>query len=208
MIGFSSRIFRLSLAIWLLAAPLLGHAATILVLGDSIGAGYGLENPDAQGWVGLLKQKLASAGKAADIVNASIPGEISAGGLNRVDALLSRHKPSVLILELGANDGLRGLPPDRMRANLNEIMARAEQAGAKALLLGMRIPPNYGKRYNDLFEAVFADLARSRGAAFTPFLLEGVGGEARHMQADGLHPNAEAQPLLMKLVWDKLAPLL
>lgn len=190
------------------AAPALGQAATILVLGDSIGAGYGLEHPDTQGWVGLLQNRLSSAGKSYAIVNASVSGEISAGGLSRVDALLARHKPQALILELGANDGLRGLPPAKMRENLNEIMARAEKAGAKVVLLGMRIPPNYGKRYNDLFEAVFAELARARGAAFTPFLLEGVGGEARYMQADGLHPNAEAQPLLMKAVWDKLAPLL
>lgn len=189
------------------AVPAGGQAAVILVLGDSISAGYGLENP-AQGWVALLAGRLKAAGKPWEVVNASISGETSAGGLARVDALLARHKPRLLVLELGANDGLRGLQPALMQANLGAIIARAKSAGAASLLLGMRIPPNYGKRYNDLFEAVFPALAQEQGVAYVPFLLEGVGGEAELTQPDGLHPNAKAQPLLEKQVWEKLSPLL
>jgi len=207
MIGFSSRIRRFLLCFLLSAAPLTGHAGVILILGDSISASYGLENP-AQGWVALLAEKIKAAGKPWEVVNASISGELSAGGLGRVDALLARHKPGLLLLELGANDGLRGLPPALMQGNLAEIIKRAKQAGARVLLLGMRIPPNYGKRYNDLFEAVFPELAKAHGVAYVPFLLEGVGGNAQLTQADGLHPNALAQPVLLRLVWDKLEPLL
>lgn len=191
----------------LFAAPVAGQAAVLLVLGDSISAGYGLENP-AQGWVGLLADKLKASGKAWEVVNASLSGETSAGGLARVDALLAKHKPRLILLELGANDGLRGLPPNLMQANLTEIINRASRAGARTLLLGMRIPPNYGKRFNDLFEAAFPALAKEQGVAYVPFLLEGVGGNAQLMQPDGLHPNLDAQPVLMRLVWDKLLPLL
>lgn len=183
------------------------QAAVILVLGDSISAGYGLENP-AQGWVGLLAGQIKSAGKPWEIVNASVSGETSAGGLARIGTLLARHKPGLLVLELGANDGLRGLQPSLMRANLAEIITRAKSSGAGVLLLGMRIPPNYGKRYNELFEAVFPALAKEHGAAYVPFLLEGVGGNAELTQPDGLHPNAKAQPVLENLVWEKLFPLL
>ena len=158
--------------------------------------------------MGLLAEKIKSAGKAWDIVNASISGEVSAGGLSRVDALLSTHKPGILILELGANDGLRGLQPALLQGNLDGIIFHAKQSGAKVVLLGMRIPPNYGKRFNDLFEAVFPALAKQYGVAYVPFLLEGVGGNAELMQPDGLHPNAKAQPVLMSLVWEKLEPLL
>ncbi len=194
--------------VWLLfAVPVLSHGGVILVVGDSISAGYGLENPE-RGWVGLLAEKLKSAGKNWEIRNASVSGEISAGGLARIDELLARNKPGLLILELGANDGLRGLQPSLMQINLGRIIVRAKQSGARVVLLGMRIPPNYGKRYNDLFEAVFPALAREYDVAFVPFLMEGVGGNPRFMQADGLHPNAEAQPLLMRLVWQKLEPLL
>lgn len=189
------------------AAPGAGQAAVVLVLGDSISAGYGLENLGSA-WVGLLADKLKASGKPWEVVNASISGETSAGGLARVDELLARHKPGVLVLELGANDGLRGLQPSLMQDNLAKIIARARQAGAKTLLLGMRIPPNYGKKYNDMFEAAFPALAKEQGIAYVPFLLEGVGGNAQLMQADGLHPNAQAQPVLMGLVWEKLQPLL
>ena len=189
------------------AAPAAGQAGVVLVLGDSISAAYGLENP-GQGWAALLGEKIQAAGKPWTLVNASVSGETSAGGLARVDALLARHKPGLLLLELGANDGLRGLRPALMQANLDEIVARAQRAGAKVVLLGMRIPPNLGKRYSELFEAAFPALAKARGLAYVPFLLEGVGGDAALMQADGLHPNAQAQPLLLRLVWEKLEPLL
>lgn len=207
MIDFSSRIRRFLCCLLLSAVPAVGQAGVILVLGDSISAGYGLDNP-AQGWVALLAGQIKAAGKPWTIVNASISGETSAGGLSRVDDLLARHKPGLLLLELGANDGLRGLRPTQAQANLGEIIGRAKQAGARVVLLGMRIPPNYGKRYNDLFEAVFPALAQQHGVAYVPFLLEGVGGNAQLTQADGLHPNALAQPVLMRLVWGKLEPLL
>lgn len=180
-------------------------AATIVVLGDSISAGYGLEKID-QGWVSLLAEKLRPRGMI--VVNASISGDTSAGGLSRVDALLAQHHPAVLILELGGNDGLRGLPPAQMAANLGGIIDRAGAAGAQVLLLGMKIPPNYGKRYTEMFQKVYADLAGRSGVASVPFLLDGVGGVDAYMQADGIHPNREAQSLLLEQVWNKLEPLL
>jgi acyl-CoA thioesterase-1 len=207
MIAFATFIRPFLLGLVLAAAPLASQGGVILVLGDSISASYGLENP-AQGWVSLLADKLKAANKPWQIANASISGETSAGGLARIDDLLSRHKPRLLILELGANDGLRGLNPSVMQNNLSEIMARAKKIGAKLMLLGMRIPPNYGKRFNDLFEAVFPAVAKQYNAAYVPFLLEGVGGNADLMQADGLHPNVQAQPILMKLVWEKLEGML
>lgn len=191
----------------LFAAPAASQGGVVLVLGDSISAAYGLENI-SQGWASLLAEKIKTSGKSWQVANASISGETSAGGLARIDELLARHRPGLLLLELGANDGLRGLQPSLMQANLGEIIDRARKTGAKTVLLGMRIPPNYGKRYNDLFEAAFPAVARDRGAAYVPFLLEGVGGNAGLMQADGLHPNALAQPLLMRQVWGVLEPLL
>lgn len=183
------------------------QCGVVLVLGDSISASYGLENVSL-GWVNLLAEKIKAVGRPWQIANASISGETSAGGLSRVDGLLAKHKPGLLVLELGANDGLRGLNPSIMQANLSEIITRAQKAGAKVMLLGMRIPPNYGKRYNDLFEAVFPAVAKEHGTAYVPFLMEGVGGNAQFMQPDGIHPNEQAQPLLMRLVWDQLEPLL
>lgn len=187
--------------------PGIGFGGTILVLGDSISAGYGLDSSDS-GWVVLLREKVKTTGRNIEVVNASIAGETSAGGLSRIDGLLSRHKPSILILELGANDGLRGLSPARMQANLGEIIARAEASGSRILVLGMRIPPNYGKRYNDLFEAVYPNLAKQYDAVLVPFLMEGVGGQNHLMQADGLHPNGDAQPILFQRVWKMLEPML
>lgn len=178
-----------------------------MVLGDSISAGYGLDNPD-QGWVSLLQQKLRAGGRSFEIVNAGISGDTSAGGLARLPPLLERHHPAVLVLELGANDGLRGLPPAQIQSNLAAIIEQAQAARARVLLLGMRIPPNYGKRYNDLFEAVFPALAQAHRLPYVPFLLDGVGGSPDLMQADGLHPNLQAQPVLMQRVWERLEPLL
>lgn len=183
----------------------MSHAQTVLVLGDSISAGYGLEKVD-QGWVALLSEKLRPHG--VEVANASISGETSAGGLARIDALLARYRPAIVILELGANDGLRGLPPKHLESNLGEMIARAQAADAGVLLLGMKIPPNYGKRYTDLFEKVYPDLQQRYDIALVPFLLDGVGGKAGMMQGDGLHPNREAQPILMRQVWGKLAGML
>lgn len=175
------------------------------MLGDSISAGYGLEKLE-EGWVSLLQEKVRPRG--ITVVNASISGETSAGGLARLDALLERHRPEIVILELGANDGLRGLPPRQMESNLGTAIRRAQEAGAKVLLLGMKIPPNYGKRYTDVFEKVYPDLARHYGVVLVPFLLDGVGGNGNLMQPDGIHPNQAAQGILLGLVWDKLAPML
>ncbi|WP_085213436.1 arylesterase [Methylomagnum ishizawai] len=197
------RNLLLSFILWAMSGEV--GAATLVVLGDSISAGYGLEKID-QGWVSLLAEKLRPRGMI--VVNASISGDTSAGGLSRIDALLAQHHPAVLILELGGNDGLRGLPPGQMAANLGGIIDRAGAAGVQVLLLGMKIPPNYGKRYTEMFQKVYTDLAGRDGVALVPFLLDGVGGVEVYMQADGIHPNREAQPLLLEQVWNKLELLL
>ncbi|WP_133717377.1 arylesterase [Methylocaldum gracile] len=196
---------KLLLSFIFLVLPGLCQAKTVLVLGDSISAGYGLEKID-HGWVAMLQEAARPLG--AEVVNASISGETSAGGLARIDELLRRHRPTVVILELGANDGLRGLSPKQLEANLSEMTVRSKAAGAEVLLLGMKIPPNYGKRYADLFRNVFHRVTETHDTAFVPFLLEGVGGQDHLMQADGLHPNREAQAILFRQVWDKLEPIL
>ena len=178
----------------------------IVVLGDSISAGYGIDVEQA--WVTLLQKKLLASKHPHRISNASISGETSAGGLARIDAVLSRDKPKVVLLQLGANVGLRGLSPVQMKANLTAIVHRSQQAGAKVLLLGMKIPPNYGKRYIDLFYNVYPQLAKELAIPLVPFLLEEVALDPNLMQADGLHPNALAQPLLANKVEPYLLPLL
>lgn len=193
------------LAFILLALSGLAYGKSILVLGDSISAGYGLEKID-QGWVALLREKLKPRG--VEVVNASVSGDTSAGGLARIDALLGEQRPSVVILELGGNDGLRGLPPQQLEANLDAMIQHARAAGAKVLLLGMKIPPNYGGRYTEMFHRVYTGLAERRGVALVPFLLEDVGGREAMMQADGIHPNREAQTILLGRVWENLEPLL
>jgi acyl-CoA thioesterase-1 len=175
-------------------------------LGDSISAGYGIDV--AQGWVALLQKKLNDNHKDFTIHNASISGDTSSGGLARVDALLSQYKPDVFILELGANDGLRGLSPTLMKSNLTQIIQRAQQSKAKILLLGMKIPPNYGKRYIDMFYNVYPQLAKELNISTIPFLLEDVALMSDLMQQDGLHPNANAQPILTEKIWQQLLPLL
>lgn len=182
------------------------YAKTILVLGDSISAGYGLNAE--QGWVNLLQQKLIQENKSYQVVNDSISGDTSAGGLARIDKLLAQHKPAVVILELGANDGLRGFSLTVMRENLAQIIQRSRNNGAKVLLLGIRIPPNYGKRYTEMFYNVYATLAESYQVAWVPFLLADVALAKTLMQADGLHPNAQAQPIMLKTIWENLQALL
>jgi acyl-CoA thioesterase-1 len=181
----------------------IGYAKTVLVLGDSISAGYGLEKID-HGWVALLREKLQPLG--FDVANASISGETSAGGLARIDGLLQRHRPAVVILELGANDGLRGLSLKQLESNIGDMIDRAKTTGAKVLLLGMKLPPNYG-RYADLFQKTFPTLAERHQIPYLPFLLEGVGGQSQLVQADGLHPNRDAQAIIFGLVWEKLEPI-
>ena len=181
-------------------------AKSIVVLGDSISAGYGIEV--SQGWVTLVQQKLNEQGGNYIIHNASISGDTTAGGLARIDQALTLHKPNIVIIELGANDGLRGLAPAMIKNNLAEIARRAQQTGAKVLLLGMRIPPSYGKRYTDLFYTIYPQLATELGVPYVPFIMENVALNKDMMQADGLHPNAEGQPFIADKVWPQLLPLL
>ena len=178
----------------------------IVVLGDSISAGYGIEV--AEGWVALLQKKLIATDSNYSISNASISGDTSAGGLARIDQILTADKPAIVVLQLGANDGLRGLSPKEMKNNLAEIVQRAQKAGAKVILLGMKIPPNYGKRYIDMFYNVYPQLAKALNIPLVPFLLEDVALNKDLMQADGLHPNAKAQPILADKIEPYLFPLL
>lgn len=185
----------------------IAHAATILVWGDSLSAGYGLK-PGEAAWPTLLQTRLAEQGFPHQVVNGSVSGETSAGGRTRLPAALERHKPDILILELGANDGLRGLPPQLMRDNLAAMIDAAEAAGARVLLAGMRMPPNYGPAYTRRFEETFHALATAGQLAFTPFLMEGFADRPELFQSDGIHPTAEAQPRILDNIWTALLPLL
>ncbi|MGR8998757.1 MAG: arylesterase [Gammaproteobacteria bacterium] len=181
-------------------------AKSIVVLGDSISAGYGIEVD--QGWVALLQKKLDKSKIDYKIINESISGDTSAGGLARIDRILDVYKPSILLIELGANDGLRGLTPLQMKDNLAEMTRRAQKAGAKVMLLGMKIPPNYGKRYVDMFYNVYPQLAKELDITFVPFILEEIALDKNLMQMDGLHPNAKAQPFVAGKIESYLFPLL
>ena len=181
-------------------------AKTIVVLGDSISAGFGIEVQ--QGWVALLQKRLAAQHSPYVISNESISGDTSAGGLARIDDALRRHKPQIVLIELGANDGLRGLSPEAMKANLTEMVKRAEKSGAKVLLLAMKIPPNYGKRYIEMFYNIYPQLAAELKVPYVPFILEDVALKTELMQVDGLHPNALAQPIVAERIWGYLAPML
>lgn len=179
---------------------------TVLVLGDSLSAGYGLAAD--QGWVALTARRLARSHPGWRVVNASVSGETTAGGAARIAGELRRNRPSVVVVELGANDGLRGLPLAQTRANLDRIIAASRQAGARVLLLGMRMPPNFGATYTRGFEANYLELARKHQASLLPFLLEPIAGSRANFQGDNLHPTAAAQPRLRDHVWPALAPLL
>ena len=201
-----NRIFVL-LLLWVAALPAYAETPTILVFGDSISAGYGLPRVD-RGWVALLQAKLKTEGYGDEVVNASVSGETTAGGLARLPRALDLHHPAVVVLELGGNDGLRALPIEQMRSNLARMIDLAKSAGAKLLLLGMRIPPNYGPQYTAQFGAVYTDLAREEHVPLVPFLLSEVALHPDLMQADGVHPTEAAQPLLVAAVWPALVPLL
>jgi acyl-CoA thioesterase-1 len=194
--------------LWALALVSDAAAAekSILVFGDSLSAGYGLER--ARGWVALLADRLERERADYKVVNASISGETSAGGRARIEAALARERPAILVLELGANDGLRGLPVAQMKANLAAIIERARANGARVLLVGMKLPPNYGPQYTQSFERAFAELARRYKLALLPFLLAGFAEKREYFQADNIHPTAEAQPLIEARVWQALRPLL
>ena len=188
-----------------------GHAAradapAILVLGDSLSAAYGLRVE--QGWVSLLADRLKASGYGYRVVNASASGETTGGALARLPRALDKHRPAIVIVELGGNDGLRGLPISDVRSNLDSIIRLSRKAGAKVLLIGMRIPPNYGPAYTRDFHQVFADVAGQYKLPLVPFFLDGIALDDGLMQEDGLHPNASAQPKLLAQVWPVLLPLL
>jgi len=179
---------------------------SILVFGDSLSAAYGIAQ--SRGWVALLGEKLKRERPDYSVANASISGETSAGGLARIDAALERHKPTVVIVELGANDGLRGLPLAQMKANLGTIIEHARNSGGRVLLVGMKLPPNYGPEYTEAFEKAFAEVAKRYKVALLPFLLEGFAEKPDYFQADRIHPHEKAQPLILERVWRALQPLL
>ncbi len=179
---------------------------TILVFGDSLSAALGLR--PQQGWVALLARRLEAQGYGYEVVNASVSGETSGGGLQRLPRALELHKPVIVILELGANDGLRGLPVDAMRANLSRMVRLSQDAGARVLLLGIRIPPNYGPRYGDQFADAFPALAQQNHLPLVPFLLKDVALDSARMQEDGMHPNVSGEPVVLENVWPYLKPLL
>jgi acyl-CoA thioesterase-1 len=181
-------------------------AETLLVFGDSLSAGYGIAR-DA-GWVNLLGSRLARVKPRWHVVNASISGETSAGGAARLPAALVKYKPDVVLIALGANDGLRGLPPGAMRRNLAAMVEAAQKRGAAVLLVGMKLPPNYGPAYGRQFEAAFATVAERHDTAYLPFLLEGMAAKRDLFQDDQLHPTAAAQPIILDHVWPALEPLL
>jgi acyl-CoA thioesterase-1 len=187
-------------------APAAGAAPTILVLGDSLSAAYGMRLD--QGWVALLQSRLRAQGYGHRVVNASSSGETTGGGLARLPRALQSHRPAIVVVELGGNDGLRGLPVAQVRRNLEGIIDQSQRAGARILLLGMRIPPNYGPTYARQFEQVYADLARERRIPSVPFLLRDVALDDSLMQQDGIHPTVRAQPKLLDAVWPRLEPLL
>jgi acyl-CoA thioesterase-1 len=208
LIGF---IRALCLSSWVWAFFPAAHAAaptppSIVVLGDSLSAGYGIRIQE--GWVSLLAKRLDAEGYGYRVVNASVSGETTQGGLARLPRVLETHKPSILIVELGGNDGLRGLPLAASRDNLARIIERARAAEAKVLLVGMMIPPNYGPRYEQEFRDMFTSLAAKYPVAFVPFLLDKVALRADWMQADGIHANAAGQAQMLENVWPKLKSLL
>lgn len=188
------------------ATPAPATQPTVLVMGDSLSAGYGLAAD--QGWVALLEERLADRKPDWQVVNASISGETSAGGRARIVEALARHRPRVVVIELGANDGLRGLPLAKTRANLARMVQLSKQTGAEVLLVGMRMPPNLGRAYTAGFAANYRAVAEAEGVALLPFLLEPVAAERGNFQPDHLHPTAAVQPKLRDHVWKALAPLL
>jgi acyl-CoA thioesterase I len=204
-----SRIVALAIAGAALPLRAAGAPAVLLVVGDSLSAEYGLAR--GAGWVALLDQRLAREKIAARVVNASISGDTTSGGRSRLPALLAQHKPTHVILELGGNDALRGLPLAQTQDNLATMARAARAAGARVLLAGMQVPPNYGRKYGEDFAALFAAVAKGEGAALVPFLLKGVADSAdseRLFQPDRIHPTAEAQPVILGNIWPVLAPLL
>lgn len=198
-------LIRFLLGLWL-ALPPLAAAATIAVYGDSLSSAYGL--PREQGWVSLLEKRLHEKKLNYRVANLSISGETTLGGKDRIEAALKTHQPDIVILALGANDGLRGQSLDAMRANLESMIEACRRFKARVLLVGMRLPPNYGPVYAEKFHQVFTSVSRERRLPLVPFLLDGFAEKRDYFQADGIHPMAEAQPLMLETVWKGLRPLL
>jgi acyl-CoA thioesterase-1 len=210
--GIRLRRWCLALLLALSAAAFAqtGTRPVLLVLGDSLSAEYGL--PRDSGWVKLLADRLATLGPEGapqyNVVNASISGETTSGGRTRLPGLLTQHRPAIVIIELGGNDGLRGLPLSVMRENLGTMVEASQRSGARVLVVGLRIPPNYGRAYTDGFFDTFADVVRERKAALAPFLLEGFADQPELFQGDRIHPTVKAQPKMLDNVWPYLQPLL
>jgi len=208
------RAFLRALArVWLLACVVIVGSAVaqptvpvLLVVGDSISAGYGLAR--GEGWVDLLVARLARDGYRERVVNASITGDTTAGGRARLPALLREHRPGIVVIELGGNDALRGGNLDATRANLDAMVKDAQAAHAKVLLVGMKVPPNYGTTYARRFDALFAEVAKARGVALVPYLFEGFGDDLAQFQQDRIHPKAAVESRILDNVWPALAPLL
>lgn len=203
-------LFLFASTLALAQAPATGTSApaqrTLLVMGDSLSAAYGLAAE--QGWVALLQKRLDAQKPQWRVVNASISGETTAGGASRIDTALKEHAPALVAIELGANDGLRGLPLEHTRANLERMITATKQSGAEVLLIGIRIPPNYGPDYAQAFDAIFADLAREQNTSLLPFLLAPVVADRDAFLPDNLHPTAASQPKLLDHVWTQLSPML
>jgi acyl-CoA thioesterase-1 len=197
-------LFFSSFVAW--SVPAYAENPKIMIYGDSLSAAYGI--PQQKGWASLLQQKLVSEHYQYDVVNASISGETTSGGASRIRNALSQIKPNIIILELGANDGLRGLPIESMIANLNTIIQEGKKSGAKILLVGMKIPPNYGPQYTKLFSQSYLKLSQEHQIPLVPFMLENIAAKTNLIQDDGLHPNAIAQPLVLDNIWSQLKMLL
>lgn len=202
----SGGIFNTSHAAAKATAKATNKAPLILVLGDSLSAAFGIEQ--SKGWAALLEKKLLDNHYPFQVVNASISGETSQGGVQRLPDLLEKHQPAIVILELGANDGLRGLDLAMLRNNLQLIITKTIATNAKLLLVGMRLPPNYGQAYTERFHQLYVDLAQHNNIPWVPFLLDNVATRTNLMQADGLHPKANAQSIVLDNIWEKLKPLL
>jgi len=202
------RLILLTLCL-IVVAPLTARAAeppVILIVGDSLSAGYGLVA--GQGWVSLLQQRLKREGYGYRVVNASVSGETTDGGVQRLKRALDQHHPAIVVIELGGNDGLRGLPVSRVRSNLELLITQSRAAGAEVLLVAIRVPTNYGQRYTTSFKGVYQDLANRYKIGLVPFLSDQVAVDLALFQPDGIHPNAQAQPILLNNLWPQLTPLL
>ncbi|HCP20537.1 MAG TPA: arylesterase [Marinobacter hydrocarbonoclasticus] len=193
-------------ALLLIALPVLASQNTVLVLGDSLSAAYGV--PSETAWVELLRDRIESQDLDWTVVNASISGETTDGGLRRLPGLLEAHDPTIVVIELGGNDGLRGFPPNVIESNLANMIEQVRDTGATPLLVGMQIPPNYGQRYTTMFADIFPTLSDRYNTPLVPFFLDGIYDQDGLMQGDGIHPTEEAQPRLLNNIWPKLEPLL